>query len=447
MERLLLRDRAKRPDRRPSENALGSNCAATACPTSRPLRPRRRPSTGEAKAAAAKAALAKQRASLEAIREFESRAHESEVRQLKSAFEERLTEAVEKVRAVHATNRDAVAILQKNKKLRMEVSKLKHDSSSAVEAQKDAEARERQRAEEGAAVVQQLMSQLQEKEALLAAGAGAMSEDDREEMMQKERKRAQQAAEKEKKRIEAAMAEERGKAMEKLTALQAESAETKRLLEESRLQEKDATRALEKEKRAKEKATEAKNKLEAAWKAEESKRERLAKLEVSVNTATKQITTALGSIRKFLEATDQHLKVDTHCLACLQPLIEPQVLVPCGHSICLKCAQALDANATMTEDGPAKFCPLCAQIKLEDAEDGGRGKAEAADEVAPVEPFPNQMLDAVTTRLRAKSLDVQALLAIVNKVFPDGTPQKAAVEKALPEAALVPPSTTTVSSK
>ena len=44
-----------------------------------------------------------------------------QVSQLKQTFEDRLNEAVEKVRAVHATNRDAVAILQRNKKLKLEV--------------------------------------------------------------------------------------------------------------------------------------------------------------------------------------------------------------------------------------------------------------------------------------------------------------------------------------
>jgi hypothetical protein len=70
--------------------------------------------------------LAKQLATLQALRESEARAHSKEVSQLKAAFEERLTEAVEKVRQVHATNRDAVSILGKNKKLKQEVAKLKH---------------------------------------------------------------------------------------------------------------------------------------------------------------------------------------------------------------------------------------------------------------------------------------------------------------------------------
>ena len=335
--------------------------------------------------------LAKQRGALEAIRESEKRAHESEVRQLKSAFEERLTEAVEKVRAVHATNRDAVAILHKNKKLRNEVATLKHEMSAAVEAQRDSAARERQRAEEGAAVVQQLMSQLQEKEALLAAGAGAMSEEEREEMMRKERQRAQQAADKEKKRIEAAMSEERNKAMERLTALQNEVVATKRLLAESHEEATAAKRALDKERRAHMKTSEAKDALEVAWKAEESKRERLAKLEISVNVATKQISTALLSMREFHEATNAHLKVDLECLVCLQPLIDPQVLVPCGHSICLKCSQALDQAGY-----GGKVCPLCVQLRAEAASYGSSRYGSDYDEMeeAPsVEHFPNQMLD------------------------------------------------------
>jgi len=323
------------------------------------------------------------------------------------------------VRAVHATNRDAVAILAKNKKLRLEVVKLKHEMSAAVEAQRDAEARERQRAEEGAAVVQQLMSQLQEKEALLAAGAGAMSEEEREEMMQKERQRAQQAADKEKKRIEAAMAEERSKANERLTALQDEMQSTRRLLEESREQAAAAQKALEREKRAHKHTTEAKEKLEAAWLAEEAKRERLAKLEVSVDAATKQITAALLAMREFLQAADAHFKVDLHCLVCLQPLIEPQVLVPCGHSICIKCSQALDQAAAQSAGyGPPKACPLCTQQRAEEL--GGslrRGAESEGDEAPQVEQFPNQMLDTVTTRMRAKTLDVQTLLNYVLGIF------------------------------
>ena len=46
------------------------------------------------------------------------------------------------VRAVHATNRDAVAILSKNKKLRLEVGQLKAQLTTAMASQRDAEARE-----------------------------------------------------------------------------------------------------------------------------------------------------------------------------------------------------------------------------------------------------------------------------------------------------------------
>ena len=70
--------------------------------------------------------LAKQLATLQGLRDSEARLHSKEVSTLKAAFEERLTEAVEKVRQVHATNRDAVSILANNKKLRQETAKLKH---------------------------------------------------------------------------------------------------------------------------------------------------------------------------------------------------------------------------------------------------------------------------------------------------------------------------------
>ena len=98
-----------------------------------------------------------------------------------------------------------------------------------------------------------------------------------------------------------------------------------------------------------------KERLEKAWAEETAKRERLAKLEVAVTAATHQITAALASTREFLEATEQHLKVDLACLCCLGPLVEPQVLVPCGHSLCLKCSNALEAGATVGPDGAAKY--------------------------------------------------------------------------------------------
>jgi hypothetical protein len=157
------------------------------------------------------------------------------------------------------------------------------------------------------------------------------------------------------------------------------------------------------------------------------------------------------------QAADAHFKVDLHCLVCLQPLIEPQVLVPCGHSICIKCSQALDqvldppprprspcrlpdAGHTLTFSavgasswrraarpqaaaqsagyGPPKACPLCTQQRAEEL--GGslrRGAESEGDEAPQVEQFPNQMLDTVTTRMRAKTLDVQTLLNYVLGIF------------------------------
>jgi hypothetical protein len=74
------------------------------------------------------------------------------------------------VRAVNACNSDSVEILNKNKKLQKEVAALKQALLIAQNAARDAEARERQRMDDGAATVEQLMKQLQAKDALLAAG-------------------------------------------------------------------------------------------------------------------------------------------------------------------------------------------------------------------------------------------------------------------------------------
>ena len=369
--------------------------------------------------------LAMQHAQLQSVREAEARAHAERVRALKAAFEERLTEAVEKVRDVHNTNRDAVAILGRNKKLKHEVAKLKHELSGAREAQRDAEVREGQRAEEGAAVVEQLMMQLQEKEALLAAGAGAMTAEEREEMLQKERQRAQSAADKEKKRVEAAMAAERAKASEQVTALQDELMTARMALDEAREAAKGGKKALEKEQKAHAATREAFDKLESDWKADAAKREQLRRLEGEVTAATAQISAALFRTREFMEDTREHLNVDLACLVCLGPLTEAQVLVPCGHSLCNRCAHALEASATQQPElGAAKYCPMCVQI----ASGGGGGLAAGAAlaqtpdeiEIAPVESFPNLMLDVVLSRLRTKTQDVQALLNTVVSIFAGG---------------------------
>lgn len=356
--------------------------------------------------------LSQQAAVLVGMREAEARAHEKEVRELKDQFKDRLSEAVDKVRAVHATNRDAVEILAKNKRLRAEVSRLKNDTEKAYAAQKDAEERERLKGEEGAAVVQQLMTQLQEKESLLAAGAGAMSPEEREAMLEKERARAQQAAEKEKARIEAAMAEERAKSAEKLATLEEKLAEANDLVSAARKEHADASKELDKERKSHTKAKEKLDTLEKKWAAMADQRERLAALEKATSEATKMIVSSLGYMKEFIDKTNEHLNVDLSCLSCLQPLHEAHVLVPCGHSVCLQCARKLESNARMTEMGPIKECPICAEknplLSLD------------AEEMPNVEAFPNTMLDALVTRLSQKTMDAQGLNNMVLGIFDQG---------------------------
>ncbi len=363
--------------------------------------------------------LARQLAALQGMRDAESRAHEKEVKQLKQAFEERLNEAVEKVRAVHATNRDAVAILAKNKKLRTEVAQLKHALVGAQNAQRDAEARERQRMEDGAAVVQQLMAQLQEKEALLAAGAGAMTEEEREEMLERERQRAQAKMDKEKKRIEAAAAEEMQKVTGRVKQLEDELRGLQGSLDEATRTAKSATRKLEVEREAHKETAEKLAQLEKVRQEEAWKLEKLKALDVKVTGAMRQIHAALGKIRGFLEETEEHLKVDLCCLCCLNPLLDPQVLVPCGHSVCRTCYQALDASTTALD--PCKYCPVCkanaAKASVEDGDGAGAG-----GDAQPVEGFQNTMLDLCLQRLRTKVQNVEAFLNLVGGIFTDVAP-------------------------
>lgn len=291
------------------------------------------------------------------------------------------------------------------------------EMTSALAAAKDAEAREERRKEEGDQVVQQLLGQLQEKEALLAAGAGAMSEEDREEMLKKERQRAQMAAEKEKARIEKAMAEERTKAQGQMDSLKQQVADLQLQLSDAQTQATEATQALEKEKRYRAKAVEAKEALEAKWKAEEERRERVIHQEKIVTSQRKDIAAALGNMRTFANETKGHLNVDLACLCCLKPLLEPQVLVPCGHSICNECSFKLDADAAKSgEYGAAKYCPLCERA-------GGRLPRpgdDSDDALSPVEGFPNLMLDTVLSRLRQKVQDVQSQINVILGIFEKG---------------------------
>ena len=362
--------------------------------------------------------LAKQLSALEALRQSEARAHAKEVAQLKAAFEERLAEAVEKVRVVHNTNRDAVAILQKNKKLQYEVRKLTHEKEAAMQAARDAEAREERRKEEGDQVVQQLLGQLQEKEALLAAGAGAMSEADREEMLQKERQRAQQAAAREKKRIEDAMKAEREKSKKEIEELKVQLEDLKMELSDAKQARLEAEKNLERETKHKKAAIKAREDLEAKWKLEEARRERVKEQEKVVSAQRKDITSALGHMRTFTLETHDHLNVDLACLSCLKPLLEPQVLVPCGHSICNECSFKLDAEAAASgEYGAAKYCPLCTR---EGRHPPRPGVEEDDDALSPIENFPNLMLDTVLSRLRQKVQDVQGQINVVLSIFEKG---------------------------
>ena len=123
--------------------------------------------------------------------------------------------------------------------------------------------------------------------------------------------------------------------------------------------------------------------------------EKLQLLEVKVGGAVKQINSALGKIRGFLEETEEHLKTDLCCLSCLNPLLEPQVLVPCGHSVCRACYRGIEAKTTSQD--PYKYCPVCKAN-----ETGRQGQ--------PVEGFQNSMLDLCLQRLRTKVQRVETFL-------------------------------------
>ena len=95
--------------------------------------------------------------------------------------------------------------------------------------------------------------------------------------------------------------------------------------------------------------------------------------------------------------------------------------MPCGHSVCIKCSQALDAKATQSPElAAAKFCPMCTQQRTTALAAGG---GDDSADLTPIENFPNTMLDAVLSRLRTKVQDVQTLLNFVVDIFEfGGTP-------------------------
>ena len=72
----------------------------------------------------------------------------------------------------------------------------------------------------------------------------------------------------------------------------------------------------------------------------------------------------------------------------------------------------------------AEVCALCAQERAEAECANPRNRyasgSDDDEEVLPDEQFPNQILDALTTRMRATSQGVQGLLNLVLGIFDKG---------------------------
>ncbi len=339
-------------------------------------------------------------------RESDAKDHAVELRLLQKSFEDRLTAAAAKVRQIHETNRDAVGILRANKKLVSENARLGRELVGAAEAQREAEARERARADEGSAVVAQLMRQLQEKESLLASGAGGLSAEEREAMVEKERRRLEAQEAERLKAIEAAAAAERAKVYEKMGKVTAELEASRRELAGRGEMYDEVCRELAEERGAHKLSAAELVELRAIRAAEAEKAAALVTMEREVTRARSAVGVALRRIRSFLDETQEHITVDHACHACLGPLTDAQMCVPCGHSLCSGCATELERLAAeQPEYGHAKFCPVCT---------GGLGGAHR--DATPVESFPNTMLDAVLARLREKEQDVHTLLNFVEGI-------------------------------
>lgn len=134
--------------------------------------------------------------------------------------------------------------------------------------------------------------------------------------------------------------------------------------------------------------------------------ERMRKFEVqeaAMREASGRMDSAINSVRVFLEETAAELEVDFSCLSCLNPLLEPVVLVPCGHSVCQPCYIEMEGAAGSGVLENAKFCPICNKMKR---------RVDAQ----PCEGFSNQMLDAVLSRMRTKHQDAETLNNIVANI-------------------------------
>ena len=152
-------------------------------------------------------------------------------------------------------------------------------------------------------------------------------------------------------------------------------------------------------------------------------------------------------------------QVDFSCLSCLKPLIEPMVLVPCGHSVCHNCFVEMEGAAGSGVLENAKFCApgahphpqpeaSCTSSPYRHPEHTTRAlllllhlarprhltlplasgpicnKMKRKMDAAPCEGFPNQMLDSTLSRMRTKHTETITNFNAITSISDDLTSAK-----------------------
>ncbi|KAL1523563.1 hypothetical protein AB1Y20_018499 [Prymnesium parvum] len=352
------------------------------------------------------------------VHEAEVRTHKLEVQRLRERYEAHLGEVSEKMREVSYANREAVEAVKRARKLEVECEKLRKAAEAASKAARVAEAREMRANEEREAVVEQLAEQRQRNDELLAsharggrrsstafcsigaaashanagagvgAGVGVGAEAGAASEASEQAKSL--AADLEYERVRSEEQARRG------------ALETASLRDELRRARDGASRLMDSLNAEQQEHARTRRKLKAARAELRLGEQRMAQLvidEAAMRTASSKMNQVISSLRTFLVEMEAEFDVDKSCLSCLNPLLDPVVLIPCGHSVCKTCYHNMERVAGHSVEN-AKYCPVC-----------HKSKRRAADE--PCEGFNNQMLDAVLSRMRAKHQDAKTFERVI----------------------------------
>ena len=112
----------------------------------------------------------------------------------------------------------------------------------------------------------------------------------------------------------------------------------------------------------------------------------------------------LSQMKKLLWAFRQRIEVDSTCVGCVGLLIEPRILVPCGHTVCRKCNESMLRESSSGDTDGTVRCIVCAR----EADTAGFEKFRFS--------YPNKMLEPTITRAQATSQEVDRLLSVLREL-------------------------------